>query len=109
MLAIRHCLIAVVGAGLLAGCEGVPAPQSKAVDEQAAIAIAKERCHGKEPQVVYKRWYAALHQDIWHVWLTLKPGVQDEPQHGGDPEHDYLDIHIRASDGAAGDCGVIVG
>jgi len=35
--------------------------------------------------------------------------IRREPQHDGDPDYDFLDIHIRASDGADSGCVMIVG
>jgi hypothetical protein len=73
--------------------------QSNAVpDEESAKKIAIRECHWDKPVGSYERWHAALHQGVWHVWLSIEPGVQEEPKPG------FLDIWIRASDGKWDDC-----
>lgn len=57
----------------------------------------------------YQKWHAALHQGIWHVWLSLEPGAQDEPKPFDDPSYDFYDVHIKASDGSDGGCAMGVG
>lgn len=109
MPGIRSCAPIIVCLSVVAvACESLPAG-SKVPDESSAIAWAKRRCHYEKPFMPYEKWHAALHQGIWHVWLSLEPGAQDEPAPGSEPDYDFLDIRIRAGDGVDSDCVMEVG
>ena len=92
----------------LAACSSAPAG-SVIADDAAAIQTAKVRCAWKPMAGQFEKWHAVLRQGIWHVWLSLEPGTQAEPTLRDDPDYDFLDVHIRASDGADGGCAMSVG
>lgn len=72
-------------------------------NREVAIRIAMKKCLRDKLIGQYERWRAAIHGGVWHVWLSLEPGTQEEPRVG------YYDIRIRASDGATGGCILQVG
>lgn len=74
-----------------------------------AIRIAETRCYWTPASGRFEKWYAVLHQGVWHVWLSLEPGTQEEPESQTDPDYDFLDLRIRASDGRDSGCSLAVG
>jgi hypothetical protein len=96
----------------VAACETVPATD-RVPTREVAIKLAQQTCDWSERLSQYfEKWHAQLHQGIWHVWLSLEPGVQEEPRSlhdaGYDPGTDFLDIHIHSSDGNDDGCVMIV-
>ena len=106
MSGIRFCLLSAVCLCLAFACQSLSA-NLKVPDEQTAIALAKKRCVYDRQMSPYDKWHAALHQGVWHVWLSIEPGRQDEPTFHGDPPVGFLDIRIRADDGTDSGCVMI--
>jgi len=81
---------------VLSGCESLSAAD-RVRDRATAIDLAKAYCLSPQYPAPVGTWFAALHQGVWHVWLSPKQGAQSEPI-PGDRSTEY-EVELRAIDG----------